>query len=179
MNRMLMTTSLAAVVGVAGLVGTSRAAKQDTARVMLHRPSTALLMRLARAQQLSAQPVTFQTQSSVAVAARRAGDAAEQQKRTLEILNNQYLRGTAATTPSEADIRTTVGVLEAQLNAPDPPPNAYEIRYYLSACYESLGDHAKAVDLLHEIVNKYASSKDEVVQSFVVQARADLKRLGG
>ena len=153
-------------------------AAQDTSRAG-KRPSSALLMRLARAQQLSAKPVTFQTQVGVAVAARRHLDAIEQQKRTLAILNNQYLRGTAATTPSESDIRQTIGILEQQLNAPSPPENSYEVRYYLAACYESLGDVPKAKELLQTIITNHGSSEDAIVKSFVEQAQADLQRLGG
>lgn len=160
---------------VASAAETSSGASQDTVR----RPSAALLMRLSRARQLSARPLTFQTQVGVAVAARRHGDAIEQQKRTLAILNNQYLRGTAATTPSESDIRQTVGILEQQLNAPEAPPNQYELRYYLAACYEGLGDVAKTKDLLRAIVRDNASSTDPIVSNFVEQARADLTRLGG
>jgi|GEM_PF-1085827 len=177
MKRMWWTTGLVVALGFFGWVATATAAEMDTAQAK--RPNAALLMRLARAQQLSAKPLTFQTQVGVAVAARRHADAIEQQKRTLAILNNQYLRGTAATTPSESDIRQTIGILEQQLNAPNPPENAYEIRYYLAACYESLGDVAKAKELLQSVITLYGSSTDEVVKSFVEQARAELTRLGG
>lgn len=142
------------------------------------KPNAALLMRLSRARQLSNQPRTFQTQVGVAVAARRHGDQIEQQKQTLAILNNQYLRGTAATTPSESDIQQTASVLEGQLNAPNPPENAYEIRYYLSACYESLGQVDKAKEFLRAIIDENAQTEDEVAKTFVEQARADLERLG-
>ena len=184
MNWMWWTRRLSIALGVFLWAGTAAAqgpastATQDTSRAA-KRPSAALLMRLARAQQLSAKPVTFQTQVGVAVAARRHGDAIEQQKHTLAILNNQYLRGTAATTPSESDIRQTIGTLEQQLNVPNPPANSYEIRYYLAACYESLGDVAKARELLQASVRDNQSSQDEVAKSFVEQARADLARLGG
>jgi hypothetical protein len=151
----------------------SAAAGDSTAK-----PNAALLMRLSRARQLSNQPRTFQTQVGVAVAARRHGDQIEQQKQTLAILNNQYLRGTAATSPSETDIQQTVSVLEGQLNAPNPPENAYEIRYYLAACYESLGQVDKAKGLLRSIVDENAQTEDEIVKTFVEQARADLDRLG-
>lgn len=178
-KRLLVAVGLFLWVGTA--VAADQAASagaQDTSRTA-KRPSAALLMRLARAQQLSTKPVTFQTQVGVAVAARRHADAIEQQKRTLAILNNQYLRGTAATTPSESDVRQTVGILEQQLNAPSPPANAYEVRYYLAACHESLGDGAKARELLQSVIDNHQSSEDPVAQSFVEQARADLARLSG
>ena len=136
-------------------------------------------MRLSRARQLSAQPRTFQTQVGNAVAARRHGDAIEQQKRTLAILNNQYLRGTAASTPSETDIRQTITVLEGQLASPEKPENEYEVRYYLAACYESVGDIDHAKDILRGVIHDYGTNQNEVTQSFVELARADLERLGG
>jgi hypothetical protein len=178
MKRMWYATGLLVALGVFGLSSPVSAANPDTARTA-KRPGAAMLMRLARAQQLSSRPRTFQTQAGVAVAARRHADAMEQQKRTLAILNNQYLRGTAATTPSETDIRQTIGVLEQQLNAPNPPENAYEVRYYLAACYESLENVPKAKELLQAIITQHGSSNDDIAKSFVEQARADLTRLGG
>ncbi|HOT36724.1 MAG TPA: hypothetical protein PLT86_08670 [Candidatus Latescibacteria bacterium] len=175
MRRTWCVAGMIAALGVCALSTGVHAANPDTSRSA---KSAAMLMRLARAQQLSARPRTFQTQQGVAVAARRHADAMEQQKRTLAILNNQYLRGTAATSPSESDVRQTIGVLEQQLNAPTPPENAYEIRYYLAACYESLDNIPKAKELLQTIVAQYGSSTDDVVKGFVEQARADLARLG-
>ena len=97
-----LTVALGPLMGL----GQAQAASADTARIV-RRPNAALLMRLARARQLSNRPRTFQTQVGVAVAARRHGDQIEQQKQTLEILNNQYLRGTAATTPTDTGSPTT------------------------------------------------------------------------
>ena len=172
---------LGLTLALSPLMGLSEAQAQARGRdssLIRGRPNAAMLMRLTRARQLSNRPRTFQTQVGVAVAARRHGDQIEQQKQTLDILNNQYLRGTPATTPSEDDIRHTIGVLEQQLNSPNPPENSYEITYYLAVCYESLGNPDKATELLRGIVSDYASSEDEIVQSFVEQARADLDRLG-
>ena len=168
-----LTVALAPLVGL----DQAHAARTDTARIA-RRPNAALLMRLARARQLSNKPRTFQTQVGVAVAARRHGDQIQQQKQTLEILNNQYLRGTAATTPTDSDIQQTVSVLEAQLNSPNPPENTYEIKYYLAACQESLGNVDKATELLNEVVSENKDNDDEIVQSFVEQAKADLERIG-
>ncbi len=168
-----LTVALGPLMGL----GQAHAASADTARIA-RRPNAALLMRLARARQLSNQPRTFRTQVGVAVAARRHGDQIEQQKHTLEILNNQYLRGTAATTPTDSDIQQTVSVLEAQLSSPNPPENMYEIKYYLAACQESLGNIDKARELLHEVVDEYQNTDDEIVRSFVEQAKADLERIG-
>ena len=177
MKQILWVLGLALVLSPLMGLGEARAQARDSARAQA-RPSSALLMRLARARQLSTRPRSFRTQVGVAVAARRHADAIEQQKQTLEILNNQYLRGTPATTPSEDDIRHTIGVLEQQLSSPNPPENSYEITYYLAVCYESLGNPAKATELLRGIVSDYGSSEDAIVQSFVEQARADLDRLG-
>jgi hypothetical protein len=158
---------------------TKKAKAETTAPAGKKMPSTALLMRLLKAQQLSSAPRTFRTQVGVAVAARRHGDALEQKKRTLDILNNQYLRGTPATTPSEAQIRQTIGTLEGQLKAEKPPENAYEIQYYLAACHESLGDIDKSKELLAGIVKNHGSLTTPEAKSFVEQAKADLDRLGG
>jgi hypothetical protein len=178
MNRKVWATGLVLLLGSLGAAEAVRAADVDTARTTRRRPNAALLMRLARARHLSTKPRTFQTQVGVAVAARRHGDALEQQKRTLAILNNQYLRGTAAATPSESDVQQTVGILEQQLNAPDQPENAYEIRYYLAACHESLDDTDQARSMLQSLVADYGSSDDETAKSFVELAKADLERLG-
>jgi len=176
----MWAVGLVAVLGSLGIVEAISAADADSARATtLRRPTAALLMRLAKARQLSTRPKTFRTQVGVAVAARRHADAIEQQKRTLAILNNQYLRGTAAATPSDVDVQLTVDILEQQLNAPDPPENAYEIRYYLAACHESLGDPDKARGMLESLIADYGSNDDDIVKSFVEQARADLQRLGG
>ena len=179
MKRMRWTIGLIVALAPIGWAGAVHAAAADSAGKATKGPSAALLMRLSRARQISSRPRTFQTQVGVAVAARRHGDAIEQQRRTLSILNNQYLLGTAAATPSESDIRQTIGILEQQMNAENPPENAYEIRYYLSACYEGLGDIPKATELLQGIVSEYGSSDDEIVKSFVEQAQADLARIGG
>ena len=179
MKRKWWAIGLVAALSSLGLAQAAQAAAGDTARTAMRRPSAALLMRLAKAKQLSARPRTFQTQVGVAVAARRHGDAIEQQKRTLAILNNQYLRGTAATTPSEGDIFQTSRVLEQQLDTPTPPENAYEIRYYLAACYESLGEIDRAREQLQRVVAEYGANDDEIVKSFVEQAKADLQRIGG
>ena len=168
-----LTVALSPLMGL----GQARAADADTASVV-RRPNAALLMRLSRARQLSNRPRTFQTQVGVAVAARRHADANEQQKQTLEILNNQYLRGTAATAPNDSDIRQTISVLEAQLSSPNPPENTYEIKYYLAACQESLGNVDKARELLNEVVEEHQNTDDEIVRSFVEQAKADLERIG-
>ena len=177
MKQILWVLGLALVLSPLMGLSEAQAQTRDSARVQA-RPNAALLMRLTRARQLSTRPRSFQTQVGVAVAARRHGDQIEQQKQTLEILNNQYLRGTPATTPSEDDIRHTIGVLEQQLSSPNPPENSYEITYYLAVCYESLGNPDKATELLRGIVTDYGSSEDAIVQSFVEQARADLDRLG-
>ena len=183
MMRIRWTMGLAILLGVFCMVATApaaTAAKKKTERTTLkRRPSAALLMRLAKAQQLSTQPRTFKTQVGVAVAARRHADAIERKKRTLDILNNQYLRGTSASTPSESEIRQTIGTLESQLNAQQAPENAHEIQYYLAACYESLGDIPKAQELLQGIVAQHGSNESPTVKSFVAQANADLERLGG
>jgi hypothetical protein len=168
-----LTLALSPLMGLAEAQAQARDSAQTRSR-----PSAALLMRLARARQLSTRPRSYVTQVGTAVAARRAEDAITRQKQTLDILSNQYLRGTPATTPSEDDIQLTIDVLEQQLDSPTPPENSYEITYYLAVCYESLGNPAKATELLQGIVSDYGSSEDAIVQDFVELARADLARLG-
>ena len=181
MMRIRWIAGLIAALATLCLVEGAQAVPADSAQAgaRIRRPSAALLMRLARARQLSARPRTFSTQVGTAVAARRHGDAIERRKRTLDILNNQYLRGTASTTPSESEIRQTIATLEQQLNSATPPENIYEIRYYLAACHESLGDVERAREILQGIIEQHGADDSEIVASFVEQARADLARMSG
>ena len=180
MMRFRWISGLFAALATLWITNGAQAQPADStdAGARIARPSAALLMRLARARQLSARPRTFSTQVGTAVAARRHGDAIEQRKRTLDILNNQYLRGTAATTPGESEIRQTIATLEQQLNSATPPENVYEIRYYLAACHESLGDIDRSRELLRGIIEQFGADDSDIVASFVEQARADLTRLG-
>lgn len=180
MKRILWILGLAIAAGPIFGTDQVRAADADTSAAdgSLTAPNAALLLRLSRARDLASRPRTFQTQTSVTVAARRHADELQRQRETLDILNNQYLRGTDSTAPSEPDIRRTIGVLEQQLSTPTPPENAYEIKYYLAACYETLGNSSKALELLRGIVSEYQNSDDEIVQSFVQQSQADIARIG-
>ena len=68
MNRKVWATGLVVLLGSLGAAEATNAADVDTARTIRRRPSAALLMRLAKARQLSTRPRTFQTQVGVAVA---------------------------------------------------------------------------------------------------------------